>query len=120
LTIHGDGRQTRDFVYVADVVEHLLAAMRLLNHAPQAGVLNVCTGRATSVCALAEILGTATSWAPEIVPGPARPGDIRHSVGDPAAAAALLGLRATTRLEDGLEATLASLAQSIPGSRSVR
>jgi UDP-glucose 4-epimerase len=110
LTIHGDGMQTRDFVYVADVVSHLQAAMSLLHHAPLAGVLNVCTGRATSVRRLSEVLACAVGHTPEVVMGPARSGDIRHSLGDPSAAIALLGVRATTQLEEGITAILQWIA----------
>jgi len=106
VTVHGDGGQTRDFVYVADVVAHLLAGMRLLQAAPQAAVVNVCTGRATSVLQLAKTLATASGRAARIAHGPARAGDIRTSLGDPAAATALVGVAARTRLEDGLRATL--------------
>jgi UDP-glucose 4-epimerase len=58
------------------------------------------------VLELAETLGRAARRTPRIAFGPARPGDIRHSLGDGTAAAALLGVRAATRLEDGLAATL--------------
>jgi UDP-glucose 4-epimerase len=105
LSIHGDGGQTRDFVFVADVVEHLLRGMALLEEAPGALVLNVCTGRATSVRALAGLLGDVAGREVSMEFGPARAGDIRASLGDPSAARAALGLAATTRLEDGLIAT---------------
>jgi len=110
LTLHGDGLQTRDFVYVADVVRHLVAGMAALRAAPQAGVLNVCTGRATSVLALAEALARLDGRPLELRHGPARAGDIRASLGSPAAATAMLGLRAETTLEEGLRATVGALA----------
>jgi UDP-glucose 4-epimerase len=106
ITVHGDGGQTRDFVYVADVVAHLLAGMRLLQAAPQASVVNVCTGQATSVLLLARTLGAAAGRTARIAHGPARAGDIRTSLGDPRMATALLGVAARTRLEEGLRATL--------------
>ena len=110
ITIHGDGAQTRDFVFVADVVAHLTASMRSLHQHPGAEVLNVCTGRATSVVSLAETLlhleHRPTTAIHHIAD---RPGDIRHSVGDPTAAIARLGLRATITLPDGLAKTLAYL-----------
>jgi UDP-glucose 4-epimerase len=104
LTIHGDGEQTRDFVFVADVVEHLRRGMALLLERPQELVLNVCTGRATSVRALAALLGHASGRAAKVGFGPARPGDIRASLGDPTAARAALGCSAKTPLEEGLAA----------------
>lgn len=109
ITVHGDGQQLRDFVYVADVVAHLRAAMRVLAEAPGRHVLNVCTGRATSVLELAQALGRLHGRTPRITHGPARAGDIRRSLGDPARAVATLGVRAGIVLEDGLARTLASL-----------
>ena len=102
VAVHGDGQQTRDFVYVADVVAHLQAAMRRAAAQGGAGVFNVCTGQATSILQLATLLG-ATS----ITQGPLRAGDIRHSRGDPRLAAEQLGVAATIPLAAGL-ATLGS------------
>ena len=102
VTVHGDGRQTRDFVFVADVVRHLLAGMALLHQEPGAHVLNVCTGRETSLLHLIDTLAQLTGRPPMISHGPARAGDIARSVGAPARATALLGVAATTPLLDGL------------------
>lgn len=100
VMIHGDGGQVRDFVYVGDVVSHILAA---LSAADTTGpVANVCTGSATSVLQLAETLKAMTASEAEITFGPARAGDIRVSIGDPATATARLGLRAETALASGL------------------
>ncbi len=106
ISVHGDGGQTRDFVYVADVVAHLQAAMAHLPAAPGAWVCNVCTGRETSVLHLAETLQRLCRTNAPIGHGPARPGDIRRSVGSPERALALLGLSARTALETGLQHTL--------------
>ena len=115
LVLHGDGRQSRDFIYVADVVAHLVAAMALLARAPQCALANVCRGEAVSVGELAATLARLSGWAaPEIGHGEARAGDIRHSLGSPAHATALLGVAATTGLEEGLRATLAWLGQAAP------
>ena len=111
LTVHGDGGQTRDFVYVADVVRHLCAAMAVLRDHPAADVVNVCTGRATSVLDLAHILSALQGNGGGVSHGPARLGDIRQSLGDPAAAIALLGVAAEMNLRDGLALTLQSLRQ---------
>ena len=106
ITLHGDGSQTRDFVFVADVVAHLMAAMRHLGGKPEARVLNVCTGRETSVRDLALAIAKASGREPIIRHGPARAGDIIRSVGSPELAAATLWLRASVALADGLTATL--------------
>ena len=114
MTVHGDGRQIRDFVYVADVVAHLLAGMATMQCEQAAGragseVLNVCTGIGTSILTLAETLGSVTGQPPTIDFGPARLGDIRVSLGSPKAAIAALSLRARTPLATGLSATCRSL-----------
>lgn len=102
LVIDGDGKQTRDFVHVQDVVRHFLAAMRHLHDTPCAAVLNVCTGQAISVRELAEIMAALLRRTPRFVAGAARSGDIRHSLGDPSRAIAMLGTRAQIRLAEGL------------------
>lgn len=110
ITIDGDGEQTRDFIYVGDVVRHLIAGMHSLHSAPGARVLNACTGRATTVLRLAQTLAEVSGAPARIGHGPARPGDIRCSLGDPSAARAALGLGAGIALAEGLRGTLASLA----------
>lgn len=107
IILHGDGSQTRDFIFVADVVAHLMAGMRHLGDGPGAHVLNVCTGRETSVQELARAIGAASRSEPVIQRGPARIGDIGRSIGSPALAAATLGVKARVPLADGLTATLA-------------
>jgi len=106
IRIFGDGRQTRDFVYVADVVAALLAAMRRLP--PESPVFNVCTGRSTSILDLAATIGALCGRAPQIDFAPPRAGEIRASLGDPARLAAALGVTAATSLRDGLAKTLGS------------
>lgn len=106
-TVYGDGLQTRDFVYVADVVRALLAAQDLLARAPQALVANVCTGRATSLLDLAAALDRLAGATTPVERQPPRRGDIRHSLGSPDRMQALLGLRAETSLDEGLARLLA-------------
>ena len=108
LTVHGDGLQTRDFVYVSDIVAFLMAGMHQAARAPGAVVLNACTGRETSVRMLADTLGDLLQTWPVVLNGPARPGDVRRSVGCPQRALAVLGVGAQTPLARGLEATLAA------------
>ncbi|MBM3546336.1 MAG: NAD-dependent epimerase/dehydratase family protein [Alphaproteobacteria bacterium] len=105
IGIHGDGGQTRDFIFVGDVVDHLMAAMATSTTTSR--VFNVCTGNATSILYLARTLMKAAGRSFEIKHGPARAGDIRESVGDPSRAIAGLGLRAVTPLADGLCTLLA-------------
>jgi len=109
LTIFGDGGQTRDFIYVGDVVRMLLAAMANAAKYP-AEAYNVCTGRQTSVKQLAELVFELRGKEKQIKFGEPRLGDIRVSLGDGVKAAAELGVRAETLLRDGLKVTLDSLA----------
>jgi UDP-glucose 4-epimerase len=111
LTLHGDGRQTRDFVYVDDVVRHLVAGMGVLHATRRAEVLNVCTGRATSIVELAQTLARLDGRPLALSFGPARAGDIRASLGSPLRATAMLGVQAKTTLETGLRATVKALAE---------
>jgi UDP-glucose 4-epimerase len=103
LLLHGDGEQTRDFVYVGDVV----AALRHVAARPAlGGVFNVAGGRSVTVRALAEQVVALTRSVSSIRHAPERPGDVRHSLAavDRLAAA---GFRAGTPLELGLRTTIA-------------
>ncbi len=114
--VYGDGSQTRDFVYVGDVVQAFLRAAQ----APQApgGVFNVCRGRAVS---LLDLLAAMRPLFPDHVPepefAPPRPGDIPHSIGDPTRAREVLGFQAQTSLEQGLRETLTWMQRHLPLSR---
>lgn len=106
--IYGDGRQSRDFVYVGDVVRaNLLAAEA--QEAP-GRVFNVCSGLETSLLDLAETLGRLFPDAPPAEFSEPRPGDVAKSLGDPGRAAKVLGFRAQTELADGLRAIVESSA----------
>jgi UDP-glucose 4-epimerase len=107
VTIFGDGGQTRDFIYVADVIAALLASMAYAR-THDAAVFNVCTGRSTSVLELAQTIGRTCGRQPEIDFAPPRSGDIKASVGDPAGATAALGFTAGVELAEGLARMLAS------------
>jgi UDP-glucose 4-epimerase len=104
IDIHGDGSQTRDFIFVGDVVVALLAALPVASVA--APVLNVCTGSPTSILHLAEELAELCGVRAEVHQRPARTGDIAHSVGSPQLARRLLKLPRPLRLREGLRATL--------------
>ncbi len=107
IDLHGGGSQTRDFVFVADVVAHVLAAMPLAASGTGAHVANVCTGRETSIAALADIIAGITGKTALLTHGPARSGDIRRSLGDASFANSLLRVTADTTLPAGLSRTLA-------------
>jgi UDP-glucose 4-epimerase len=99
-TIFGDGEQTRDFVYVGDVVAAVLAA------APhEGGTFNVGTGVETSINELHAACRRVTGYDREPRYEPPRPGDIRRSVTDPSLAARDLGWKAAQSLDEGLALT---------------
>ena len=108
IRIDGDGAQSRDFVFVADVVRHLRAAIDLAARPGPAAahVFNVCTGRETSILTLAQTLGQLSGRTVDIAHGPARAGDIKRSLGAPELAIRELGVRADTRLPEGLATLL--------------
>ena len=100
ITVFGDGGQTRDFIFVADVVKALILGME---HATvDAAVFNVCTGRTTSLLELAETIGRVFEVDPAIRFEAPRTGDIRASLGNPGRARKTLGFEARTTLENGL------------------
>ena len=108
--VYGDGLQSRDFVAISDAIAGLCAAMRLARTGPaRAEVVNICTGQATTLLDLIGAISGAlgNTRPPEITHLPARPGDIRHSVGATARMQALLGLRAQVGLDQGLAHLLA-------------
>jgi UDP-glucose 4-epimerase len=102
-TIYGDGTQTRDFVYVDDVVGAYLAA----RDKGSGELINVGSGRELSVNELFAQLKELTSSRYEPVYGAARPGELQRIVVDPSKAADVLGWRPTTELSDGLKQTVA-------------
>ena len=103
LTIFGDGEQTRDFVYVKDVVQaNVLAATK-----PEAaGVFNVANGHSITIKELAQLIVETTGSKSEIVFAPPRPGDIKHSLADISNTKEQLGFKPQFDLVDGLKETI--------------
>jgi UDP-glucose 4-epimerase len=107
VAIHGDGEQTRDLVFVDDVVHaFVLAADR-----GRSGRLLIGTGQRTSVATLFRALAAATGYPHDPLREPAREGDVRHSAVDASAAREELGWKPWTTLEEGLASTLAWVAE---------
>jgi UDP-glucose 4-epimerase len=104
--VFGNGHQTRDYVYVGDIVDAFMSAAA----AEAQGVYNVGTGVETSVLELGQLL--AEIWGLEFDPemAPPRPGEIQRIAIASARAERDLGWRATTALADGLRETVASYA----------
>ena len=104
IDVFGDGEQTRDFVYVADVVTALLAAMQL--RPTDAPVFNVCTGAETSVLQLARIIADAARKPLDARHKPSRSGEIRRSMGSRELAQAVLSLPSPVSLRGGIAKVL--------------
>jgi UDP-glucose 4-epimerase len=97
LTIDGDGSQSRDLVYVADVARAYLAAVQ----SKTTGVVNIGTGRAYTVN---QVVAAARRKAP-VENGPSRAGDVPHTRADITRAKAVLGWEPRVGLEEGLALT---------------
>ena len=112
-TINGDGLQTRDYVFVADVVAANLAALGRKGF----GIFNVGTGRESTVVELYARLAKAVGVVQPAVHGPAKPGEQRRSVIASDLLARELGVRPEVSLEDGLARTAAWFAARGPRAR---
>jgi UDP-glucose 4-epimerase len=111
VPIYGDGEQRRDFTYVANVVEaNLLAADA---QGVNGTVLNVATGRATTVNELAEAIGAMLGLPVEREAYPERTGDVRDSWADVARARELLGWEPRIALDEGLRLAADAFLQRV-------
>lgn len=100
ISVFGDGEQTRDFVYVADLVALLVQALE----APQveAGAVNVGLGRATSLNQLLALIGELLGGLPQVSHAAPRAGDIRHSRADNRRLLARFAFPEPTAMREGL------------------
>jgi UDP-glucose 4-epimerase len=107
VTVFGNGEQTRDFVYVDDVVDAFVRA------ATRGGglVCNIGTGRETSLNELIETMATLSGRTISVLPAPAHPAEVTRSSLDAERAAIQLGWRPWTGLGEGVGAVLRSLSQ---------
>jgi nucleoside-diphosphate-sugar epimerase len=104
-TIHGDGRQTRDFTFVGDVVRGVLRCCEAPNVAGE--VMNLSVGGRISLLEVIHTLQTIYGKNIEPILGPEREGDVRDSQGDIYKARHLLGFEPSVPFEDGLRQTVA-------------
>jgi UDP-glucose 4-epimerase len=107
LLIHGNGEQSRDFTFVANVIEGSLLAAE--EASANGSVINIATGRRTSVNALADAIARVLDVAVEKRYLPERAGDVRDSWADLERAGALLGYEPRVGLEEGLRQTAEAL-----------
>jgi UDP-glucose 4-epimerase len=103
IVIHGDGSQTRDFVYVGDLCAGIVGAMT----SGAAGVVaHLGSGVATSVVEVAQLVAARVGGDVRVERHPARPGDVQHSSADIRRAASLFGFTPSTGLPEGIDQTV--------------
>ena len=116
ITIFGDGEQTRDFVFIGDIVNGWVTA--LTNDKAAGGIFNLGSGRSTSINDLAAHAAAAFGHKPgayDIRHAPARPGEQRRVQADIGLAQSVLGWRPRTSFEEGLAETVRSGRASTGG-----
>jgi nucleoside-diphosphate-sugar epimerase len=106
VTIYGDGEQSRDFTYVANVVD---ANLRAADADASGAILNVASGGSETVNTLADTIGSQLGLPVERRYEPARPGDVRQSWADIGEARRRLGFAPTISFEEGLRRTIEAL-----------
>lgn len=111
IKIYGDGTQTRDFIYVDDVIQALLLAMD--NKEINSGIFNVCTGNGISIIDLAQTMIELTRTTVDIEYLPERLSDLKHSIGDPALAQNVLDFNSLIDIKQGLAKFLSAYFPSI-------
>jgi UDP-glucose 4-epimerase len=111
--IFGDGSQTRDFVYVDDVVDAFVRAV------DKGGglLMNIGTGAETSVQQLFDVMARLTGFKQDARYDPPRPGEVQRSALDPSRAGIHLGWQPWTSLDEGVARTLEHFKGQISGSR---
>ncbi len=104
LTVYGDGNQSRDFTYIANVVDANFKACR--SEKAVGRVINVGGGEQTSINDLVRVLSEITGGEPEVEHTPPQSGDVLHSRADVRRARELLGHEASVGLMEGLKRTV--------------
>ncbi len=101
IYVFGDGEQTRDFVYVSDAVNFLLAGMKNVNMSPM--VFNVCTGKGTTISQLIKVMSMVFGKCVNVKYVSARQEDVFASLGDPQKAMKYISSEAQVSLFQGLK-----------------
>lgn len=110
VTIHGDGEQAKDYVYVDDVVAAGVAAAR--PDVPEGGVYNIGSGTPTSVNEIFSLLAKETGYSRAPIHASGRPGDVRRIYLDTSRAQHELGWVPEIDLSEGIARTVAALRQA--------
>jgi UDP-glucose 4-epimerase len=112
VTIDGDGEQSRDFTFVANVVDANVKAADARAEDASGTVLNIATGSATTVNALVDTICRLLGREAERIHRERRSGDVRESLADVSRAWAAIGYEPIVAFEEGLARTIAFLAQT--------
>lgn len=115
LTVWGDGKQVRDYLYIDDLIDFLVATL----HGSEAGVFNVGSGRGYSVLEIIHSLGDAVPGLPPVTFEPARSYDVKALVLDVSRAVATFGWKPRTDLETGLRHTIEWMRSGVLSQRSM-
>ena len=99
LTIYGDGKQTRDFIYFDDVVKANILAMKS-KKVGRGEVINICSGKNYSINYIAKLIGGKKVYLPK------RKGEIKHTLGENSLAKKLLGWKPEISFEEGIKKLL--------------
>jgi len=103
ITIFGDGKQSRDFIYVKDVVRGMIMSA---GSGITGDIFNICSGQETTLLDLLDELSELAPNQPQACFVEPRPGDIYRSLGSPAKALKAFGFQAQTSLGEGLHQTI--------------
>jgi UDP-glucose 4-epimerase len=106
LTIFGDGKQTRDFIHVSDVIRGMIASLNVVS--TEALIINICTGNAYSINDLIDVISKIAS-IPEIQYLPKQCGDVVNSIGSTELAKTLLNFTCAISLQDGINQLFAKI-----------
>jgi UDP-glucuronate 4-epimerase len=103
VPMFGDGATERDYTWIDDILDGVLAAVRrTADHPGEFEIINLGGSRTTSLGTLIELLGRALDLAPEVRQLPRQPGDVDRTFADVTKAEALLGYRPSTSVEAGI------------------
>jgi len=105
LVINGDGKHSRDFTYIGNVVQANILSLFTNNKEAVNQVYNIAYGQQTSLLQLAQYLTNISGFAVEPMHAPERPGDVKHSLADISKAKQLLGYDPEVSVEEGLRET---------------
>lgn len=109
LYIHGDGLQSRDFIYVTDVVDAIIASMKIISC--DAPIFNVSTGNAVNINSIAKVLQELIDDKIEVIHRDKRQADIYYSCGSYSHLNQYTGWNPKVKLKEGLNRTFLSLAE---------